>query len=136
MRLGTKVQSNSRTQFASNQSKLVPRKLETLDPCLKWASILSLYDDEILVKSIVYTCLILVLKHRYKILSVSTCYKVHSILKDEPYVLKYFSIQKCKVSTMFYAQQGPQTMRMQPEFNLNSCTTLGYHLGQYLYYAK
>jgi len=28
MRLGTKVQSNSRIQFASNQSKLVPRKLD------------------------------------------------------------------------------------------------------------
>jgi hypothetical protein len=27
-RLGTKVQSNSRIQFASNQSKLVPRKLD------------------------------------------------------------------------------------------------------------
>jgi hypothetical protein len=26
--LGTKVQSNSRIQFASNQSKLVPRKLD------------------------------------------------------------------------------------------------------------
>jgi hypothetical protein len=28
IRLGTKVQSNSRIQFASNQSKLVPRKLD------------------------------------------------------------------------------------------------------------
>jgi hypothetical protein len=28
-RLGTKVQSNSRIQFASNQSKLVPRKLDS-----------------------------------------------------------------------------------------------------------
>jgi hypothetical protein len=28
MRLGTMVQSNSRIQFASNQSKLVPRKLD------------------------------------------------------------------------------------------------------------
>jgi hypothetical protein len=28
MRLGTKIQSNSRIQFASNQSKLVPRKLD------------------------------------------------------------------------------------------------------------
>jgi hypothetical protein len=34
MRLGTKVQANSKIQFASNQSKLVPRKL---DPCLKRA---------------------------------------------------------------------------------------------------
>jgi hypothetical protein len=34
MRLGTKVWSNSRIQFASNESKLVPRKL---DPGLKWA---------------------------------------------------------------------------------------------------
>jgi len=29
IRLGTKVQSNSRIQFASNQSKLVPRKLDS-----------------------------------------------------------------------------------------------------------
>jgi hypothetical protein len=28
MRLGTKVQSNSSIQFASNSSKLVPRKLD------------------------------------------------------------------------------------------------------------
>jgi hypothetical protein len=28
MRLGTKVLSNSRIQFASNESKLVPRKLD------------------------------------------------------------------------------------------------------------
>jgi len=28
IRLGTKVQSNSRIQFASNRSKLVPRKLD------------------------------------------------------------------------------------------------------------
>jgi hypothetical protein len=28
MRLGTKVESNSRIQFASNQSKLAPRKLD------------------------------------------------------------------------------------------------------------
>jgi hypothetical protein len=28
MRLGTKVESNSRIQFDSNQSKLVPRKLD------------------------------------------------------------------------------------------------------------
>jgi hypothetical protein len=34
IRLGTKLQSNSRIQFASNQSKLVPRKL---DPRVKWA---------------------------------------------------------------------------------------------------
>jgi len=27
--IGTKVQSNSRIQFASNQSKLVPRKLDS-----------------------------------------------------------------------------------------------------------
>jgi len=36
IRLGTKVQSNLRIQFASNQSKLVPRKLD-MDPRLKWA---------------------------------------------------------------------------------------------------
>jgi hypothetical protein len=29
MRLRTKVESNSRIQFASNQSKLVPRKLDS-----------------------------------------------------------------------------------------------------------
>jgi hypothetical protein len=34
MRLGTKVQSNSRIQFASNQSKLVPRELD-LGPSAK-----------------------------------------------------------------------------------------------------
>jgi hypothetical protein len=35
IRLGIKVQSNSRIQFVSNQSKLAPSKL---DPCLKSAS--------------------------------------------------------------------------------------------------
>jgi hypothetical protein len=34
IRLATKVYPNSRIQFASNESKLVPRKL---DPRLKWA---------------------------------------------------------------------------------------------------
>jgi len=29
MKLGTKVQSNSRIQLVSNQSKLVPRKLDS-----------------------------------------------------------------------------------------------------------